>query len=55
MLVGRSVCNLYVSCLVPKIFQTLFLEVVQHEGYGAGFFVSDLLPPCALGLFGASF
>ena len=55
MLVGRSVCNLYVSCLAPKIFQTLFLEVVQHEGYGAGFFVSDLLPPCALGLFGASF
>ena len=55
MLVRRSVRNLYVSCLVSKIFQTLFPAVVQPEGYGAGFFVSDLLPPCALGLFGASF
>ena len=35
MLVGRSVRNLYVSCLVSKIFQTFFPEVVQHEGYGA--------------------
>ena len=24
--------------------------MVQHEGYGAGFFVSDLLPPSALAL-----
>ena len=29
--------------------------MVQHEGYGAGFFVSDLLPPSALGLSGAPF
>ena len=37
-----------------KDFSDAFPEVVQHEGYGAGFFVSDLLPPSALGLFGAS-
>ena len=28
-----------------KNFSEFFAAVVQHEGYGAGFFVSDLLPP----------
>ena len=36
-------------------FSNAFSAVVQHEGYGAGFFVSDLLPPSALGLSGTLF
>ena len=48
---AQLICKL----LGLKIFQTLFPAVVQHEGYDERIFVSDLLPPSALGLFGAPF
>ena len=36
--------------LGSKIFQTLFFPaVVPHEGYGAMFFVSDVLPASVFG------
>ena len=52
-LVGRSVRNLYTSCLVQRFVRRFFPAVVPHEGYGAMFFVSDVLPASALRLCGA--
>ena len=46
-------CATCTSCLVQRFFRRFFPAVVPHEGYGAGFFVSDVLPASALRLCGA--
>ena len=46
-------CATYTSCLGQRFFKRFFPAVVPHEGYGAGFFVSGVLPASALRLCGA--
>ena len=46
-------CATCTSCLVQRFFRRFFPAVVPHEGSGAVFFVSDVLPASALRLCGA--
>ena len=47
-------CATCTSCLVQRFFRRPFPAVVPHEGYGAGFFVSGVLPASALWCVGRS-
>ena len=47
-------CATCTSCLVQRFFRRPFPAVVPHEGYGAGFFVSGVLPASALWCVGHS-
>ena len=50
-----ALCATCTSCLVQRFVRRFFPAVVPHEGYGAVFFVSDVLPASALRLCGVPF
>ena len=52
---SANACWALQAAWFQRFLRRFFPAVLPHEGYCAGFFVSDVLPPSALGLCGAPF